>query len=753
MQYDSEWVQLVAFDSILTSLIKLGEPELASHIACMAYPVESETSVADFVNAIRNNSRYNKYPHNIGTRKVVEKLIPGILEALPDEIPTHIEKKNIILSLFSSHEFADMCLGPSSSKFFGADVSSPSAAIKVVNEREFVDLALSEIARIGGSTTHYKARTAKRLSKIAPYSEDIRQVLASMDLEDFIETQGRGEDDVAGTSNTVEELMKEVVESSTSGAAGDLKLAEELLLIYEGHRLKVKPKNHVLQLFLHMVKNRQYDPEAIEKFFLADFLNHPSTFVRIELLREIGKHRHLHIFKNRSKHSLQHHNGLLKMIEQFTNHPGPDLRGHMLYFWNNFVALIDSGKISYRKGSNKDKVTLLHRMNTLARFDPYIEINPNQPQLRMSQLSEDDARFCEQVAEGRHAEKLKFSTSLRDKTDTLADISEILTELNFENELDVPISADGFTRGGGNMHPITQGSGFSIDIAHVTGWQRIAVAYVNDFRHDYTVFRNAKLGRSRGGKTEDHDSHESTSIDGIFKAHLKSNREHSDYWDDSDGFIDDETFEEREDSGPSSLGVLCAPDLSGKTVALEKMQNVEVTLKSGTPYYAVIEELDEIKGAALVKYIDGSFEDGVGPSRIKVLSGSSGETDAKEAMEATHNSYHLSKINSSEIRKLTVLQSLGWTVLVIPHHEWNGLEGRREKQIQYLSAKLREVGMDVGGGLVKGVFRTIFGSSDETGSGGAGDAGGAGGTAGGGGGGAGGTAGGGGGGGGGVVGP
>jgi hypothetical protein len=80
MQYDSEWVQLVAFDSILTSLIKLGEPELASHIACMAYPVESETSVADFVNAIRNNSRYNKYPHNIGTRKVVEKLIPGILE-------------------------------------------------------------------------------------------------------------------------------------------------------------------------------------------------------------------------------------------------------------------------------------------------------------------------------------------------------------------------------------------------------------------------------------------------------------------------------------------------------------------------------------------------------------------------------------------------------------------------------------------------------------------------------------------------
>ena len=437
---------------------------------------------------------------------------------------------------------------------------------------------MSEIARIGGSTTHYKARTAKRLSKIAPYSEDIRQVLASMDLEDFIETQGRGEDDVAGTSNTVEELMKEVVESSTSGAAGDLKLAEELLLIYEGHRvdftlgnyaqlfteihqglvrsidsgaltnskyeirklesfekaiddvlgtwrrpgyrfskgevreyvdcllalhkLKVKPKNHVLQLFLHMVKNRQYDPEAIEKFFLSDFLNHPSTFVRIELLREIGKHRHLHIFKNRSKHSLQHHNGLLKMIEQFTNHPGPDLRGHMLYFWNNFVALIDSGKISYRKGSNKDKVTLLHRMNTLARFDPYIEINPNQPQLRMSQLSEDDARFCEQVAEGRHAEKLKFSTSLRDKTDTLADISEILTELNFENELDVPISADGFTRGGGNMHPITQGSGFSIDIAHVTGWQRIAVAYVNDFRHDYTVFRNAKLGRSRGGKTE-----------------------------------------------------------------------------------------------------------------------------------------------------------------------------------------------------------------------------------------------------------
>ena len=108
--------------------------------------------------------------------------------------------------------------------------------------------------------------------------------------------------------------------------------------------------------------------------------------------------------------------------------------------------------------------------------------------------------------------------------------------------------------------------------------------------------------------TQDHDSHESTSIDGIFKAHLKSNREHSDYWDDSDGFIDDETFEEREDSGPSSLGVLCAPDLSGKTVALEKMQNVEVTLKSGTPYYAVIEELDEIKGAALVKYIDGSFE-------------------------------------------------------------------------------------------------------------------------------------------------
>ena len=76
-------------------------------------------------------------------------------------------------------------------------------------------------------------------------------------------------------------------------------------------------------------------------------------------------------------------------------------RSTSLFFWNHFVSLVKRGKIDYRNGSNKDKITLLHRMNTLARFDPYIELNPKLPQQRMSQLPEEDAVYCRQVAEER----------------------------------------------------------------------------------------------------------------------------------------------------------------------------------------------------------------------------------------------------------------------------------------------------------------------------------------------------------------
>ena len=87
--------------------------------------------------------------------------------------------------------------------------------------------------------------------------------------------------------------------------------------------------------------------------------------------------------------------------------------------------------------------------------------------------------------------------------------------------------------------------------------------------------------------------------------------------------------------------------------------------------------------------------------RIKVLGGSSKGVSDK-------NEYHMSQMGCSVIRKLTVWQSLGWNVVLIPSEEWSDLQDRRRKQ-QYLISKLREVGMDVDGGIVKGVLSTIFG--------------------------------------------
>jgi hypothetical protein len=454
---------------------------------------------------------------------------------------------------------------------------SPSSAIKVVNERVFIEHALPEIARIGGSTEKHKSRTAMRLGKIAQNSEDLRRTLESIGIDSSSEvSQNESED--ARTGNEVDKQISSVVSgTSTSGASSGLKLAQELLKVHESkrtvftlanyarlfteihlglagsadskvalrnsplferavedvlgtwrkpgmqfsngrprdyvdcllalHRMRVKPKNHVLQLLLVTVRRSEYDFEAMEKLFLTDFLNHPSTFVRIELLREIGRHRHMHIFKGRSKKSLRQHKGLLELIEQFSNHPGPDMRANMLFFWNGFVSLIDSGRVEYREGANKDKIALLHRLNTLAKFDPFINIHKNQPQTRMALLKEEDARHCEEVAIERQEERMKFSMLLRDKADTLLEISEVLTSLNFENSVDVPISSDGFTHGGGNLPPVTGGSGFNVDVAHVTGWRRIAVCYVNDFRHEYQCYTKnrgggGKEGMERGGGRE-----------------------------------------------------------------------------------------------------------------------------------------------------------------------------------------------------------------------------------------------------------
>lgn len=298
---------------------------------------------------------------------------------------------------------------------------------------------------------------------------------------------------------------------------------------------------------------------------------------------------------------------------------------------------------------------------------------------------------------------MKFSMHARDKMDTLGEISELLTELNFENELDVPICADGFTHGGGNMEPVTQGSSFNIDIAHITGWQRIAICYVNDFRHDYVLVK----GRGRdegigGGYDEDRDNYDSfSSIDSMFQAHFTSTEASEEDWDAYDENSSDDFFDEVGEEAAALPTGLCAPNLVGTMVPLEMRQNVEVILESGQPFFAMIESLDEEEGTARVKYIDGSSEDRVSVRRIKVLGGSSKGVSDK-------NEYHMSQMGCSVIRKLTVWQSLGWNVVLIPSEEWSDLQDRRRKQ-QYLISKLREVGMDVDGGIVKGVLSTIFG--------------------------------------------
>eukprot|EP00520_Triparma_pacifica_P000684 CAMPEP_0118637754 /NCGR_PEP_ID=MMETSP0785-20121206/3319_1 /TAXON_ID=91992 /ORGANISM="Bolidomonas pacifica, Strain CCMP 1866" /LENGTH=976 /DNA_ID=CAMNT_0006528957 /DNA_START=413 /DNA_END=3339 /DNA_ORIENTATION=+ len=459
------------------------------------------------------------------------------------------------------------------------------------------------------------------------------------------------------------------------------------------HRMNIKPKLHVLKHFLSAVKTQPYDPLAIEKFFLTDFLSHPSFYMRISLLREIGKHKHKHFSVSRPaslSYSKGHDFGLLRMIEQFVYHPGSDLRSTSLFFWNHFVSLVKRGKIDYRNGSNKDKITLLHRMNTLARFDPYIELNPKLPQQRMSQLPEEDAVYCRQVAEERFEEKLKFSPLLGDKIETLSEISELLTELKFENELDVPISSDGFTRGGGNLEPITQGSGYNIGIAHVTGWRRIAFAYINDFRHACYIKNKGKTleGRWEGDvERENLHAQKRKNVDDMFYTHYQSQRDTNDL--DDFNFEADDYFEDfKTDSQEPELIGLCAPNLSGNMVPLKVRQNVEVTLKSGRPFYAIIEDISEEKCAATVKYIDGGLEHNVQADRIKVLGGSGDNGDRK-------SEHHLSQISNSEIHKLTTWQSLGWDIVLVPSTEWNGLGTRREMKRRYLIGKLREVGIDV----------------------------------------------------------
>ena len=80
------------------------------------------------------------------------------------------------------------------------------------------------------------------------------------------------------------------------------------------------------------------------------------------------------------------------MISEFTNHPGDEVRRDMLFLWNKFVSLINSGKIDYKNGASKDKIALLYEIDTLARMDKYIEISEDMPQVRMMQMEDDDRR-------------------------------------------------------------------------------------------------------------------------------------------------------------------------------------------------------------------------------------------------------------------------------------------------------------------------------------------------------------------------
>ena len=262
------------------------------------------------------------------------------------------------------------------------------------------------------------------------------------------------------------------------------------LVLQHLHRLDVKYKQHILKDVVRKMKER-YVARAVERLGLT-LTSHPSSFFKLRFLGEVVKNHRLHERINKTREAwTKHVGGYINLTWLLAVHPGGayNIRGGLLKFWNTFVRRIADGTADYRTFRNSHSQPVLvqmYELDTLAKFDQIIDREYTNIG-KMASLPPECRAFCEEVVTRNYVYQLEKTQQARARERAVEEISTLLTSLNFENEANACLAADGFTTRGGMVPRFTcPGSVFNIDIAHTTSSsKKIAIFYEDEIMQAY----------------------------------------------------------------------------------------------------------------------------------------------------------------------------------------------------------------------------------------------------------------------------